>query len=429
MIKQKFLRNKLMLVKENLSKRGYVFDTRKFINLEKKRKKLQIETEKLQSEKKIISKKIGLLKIKGEDISVFLNKVEKLNESLIRIKKKLKKIQDYILNINLNLPNVLDKSVPYGKSSDDNVEVMRWGKLPKFNFSIKDHIFLGKKLNSLDFSSSSKITGSKFVVMKGKIALLYRVLGQFMLNLHTEKHGYNETYVPYLVNDSSLYGSGQLPKFKEDLFYVGTLKRKNFNRKYALIPTGETSLVNLMSNKILSEDVLPIKLVAKTPCFRSEGSSYGKELNGLIRMCQFDKVELIQFVKPKKSNFFLEELTSHAERVLQLLNLPYRKVMLCSSDISFSSGKTYDLEVWLPSKNSYCEISSCSNTFDFQSRRTKTRFIRKKDNKIKLVHILNGSGLAIGRTLVAIMENYQRSDGNIVIPEVLYPYINSDTLF
>lgn len=428
MIKQKFLRNKLTLIKENLSKRGYFFDTKKFIFLEKKRKKLQIKVEKLQSEKKIISKKIGFLKHNSEDFSFFFNKVNKLNKSLIHIKDELKELQNCILNINLNLPNILDNTVPYGKNSNDNIEIMRWGRIPKFNFPVRDHIFLGKTLNGLDFLSSAKISGSKFVVMHGKIARLYRVLGQFMLNLHIEKHGYNETYVPYLVNDNSLYGSGQLPKFKEDLFYVGTFKKKNFNKKYALIPTGETSLVNLMNNKILKENILPIKLVAKTPCFRSEGVSYGKYSNGLIRMCQFDKVELVQFVKPKKSNLYLEELTYHAERVLQLLNLPYRKVMLCSGDVSFSSGKTYDLEVWLPSKNSYCEISSCSNTFDFQSRRTKTRFIQKKDKKVKLVHILNGSGLAIGRTLVAIMENYQRHDGKISVPKVLYPYLKSDII-
>lgn len=428
MIEQKFLRNKLDLVKKKLSRRGYFFDTEEFINLENKRKKLQIKTEMLQSKRNKISRKIGLLKIKGKDFSFFFNEINKLNKNLIKIKKKLKKLQDCILNINLNLPNILDKTVPYGRNSNDNVEIMRWGSIPKFNFPIKDHVFLGKIINGLDFSVSSNITGSKFVVMKGKIARLYRVLGQFMLDIHTKKHGYNEIYVPYLVNDNSLYGSGQLPKFKNDLFYVGVFDKKKFKKKYTLIPTGETSLVNLMNNKILDEDFLPIKLVTQTPCFRLEGKSYGKDSTGLIRMCQFDKVELIQFVKPEKSNFYLEELTNHAEKVLKLLNLPYRKVILCSGDISFSSGKTYDLEVWLPSKNNYCEISSCSNTFDFQSRRMKTRFRNKIDKKLELVHILNGSGLAIGRTLVAIMENYQRYDGKINIPEVLYPYFGSDVI-
>lgn len=424
MIDPNILRKKLILISENFSRRGVYFDVKKIEILERKRKKLQIKYEFLQSEQNKISKEIGFKKLKKVSFIDLLKKVSKLSVDLKKIRNDLKKIYNQIYNFSLELPNFLDKSVPNGKSSIDNVEISRWGKIKDFNFSVKSHVHLGKINNKLDFLVSSKLSGSRFVVMRGKIAFLHRAIIQFMLNLHVEKHNYLETYVPYLANYSSLYGSAQLPKFSEDLFYVGNLSKKKLFKKYILIPTGEVPLVNLVRDQILDEDILPVRLVAHTPCFRYESGTYGKKEKGLIRMHQFDKVELVQIVKPESSMSSLEELTWHAETVLRLLDLPYRKVNLCSGDIGFSSCKTYDLEVWFPSKKKYYEISSCSNTSDFQSRRMKVRFRIKESNKKKFVHILNGSGLAVSRTLAAIMENYQDNNGKIIVPDVLKPYMN-----
>lgn len=419
------LRNKINLVVKNLSKRGFFFDVKKMKKLEKERKKLQLKYEFLQSKKNKISKEIGFAKIKNKDTIFLLNEVNILNVDLKKIKDKLIRLSNDIYNMILNFPNLLDKTVPSGRDKKSNLEIMRWGKIRNFDFEIKNHVVLGEINNKLDFSSSSKIAGSRFVVMKGELAHLHRAIIQFMLNLHIEKHGYLETYVPYLANYSSIYGSAQLPKFNEDLFYVTIEnKRKLNNKKYVLIPTGEVSLVNFIRDKILDENSLPIRLVTHTPCFRSESKSYGKKTKGLIRMHQFEKIELVQIVKPENSMFFLEELTGHAEKVLKLLKLPYRKMLLSSFDVGFSSCKTYDLEVWFPSEKRYFEVSSCSNTWDFQSRRLKARFRLKKENKIELVHILNGSGLAVSRTLAAIMENYQEKCGKIKIPKVLQPYMN-----
>ncbi|XZQ54763.1 MAG: serine--tRNA ligase [Arsenophonus sp.] len=423
MLDPNLLRNELDSVTEKLSRRGFILDVKKFRKLEKECKYLQIKMEILQAKRNSISKTIGIMKAHGENIESLCNEVNQCNEELHKIKNKLMNIQDNIQNILLNLPNLPDESVQNGKDKNDNIEISRWGNPRKYNFSIKDHVTLGELISGLDFPNAVKITGSRFVIMKGHIARLHRILAQFMLDLHTEQHGYVETYVPYLVNHKTLYGTGQLPKFSDDLFHTKPLKNKISNQQYALIPTAEVPMTNLVSNEILSEDILPLRLTSHTPCFRSEAGSYGLDARGLIRMHQFDKVELVQIVDPKKSMAALEELTSHAEKVLQLLKLPYRKIILCTGDMGFSACKTYDLEVWLPSRNTYIEISSCSNTKDFQARRMKARLRYKNNKKLQFVHTVNGSGLAVGRTLIAVMENYQQADGRIQIPEILRPYI------
>ena len=316
--------------------------------------------------------------------------------------------------------------MPLGKDDSENLEVLRWGTPRQFDFEVKDHVALGETLNGLDFGAGAKLTASRFVVMKGKIAKLHRALSQFMLDLHTEQHGYLETNVPFLVNHDSLFGTGQLPKFGEDLFHTQPLTGQDPNevqRSFSLIPTAEVPVTNLVRDEIIDEESLPLKLTAHTPCFRSEAGSYGRDTRGLIRMHQFEKVEMVQIVAPEKSMEALEELTGHAEKVLQLLNLPYRKVLLCTGDMGFGSCKTYDLEVWLPAQNTYREISSCSNMWDFQARRMQARCKSRGDKKTRFVHTLNGSGLAVGRTLVAVLENYQNADGSITVPEVLRPYM------
>ena len=341
-------------------------------------------------------------------------------------KVELEKVQNALNDIALNIPNIPADEVPLGKDDTENLEVSRWGEPRKFDFEVKDHVALGENLQGLDFASAVKLTGSRFVVMKGQIAKLHRALAQFMLDLHTEQHGYTEAYVPYLVNHDTLYGTGQLPKFSEDLFHTKPLEGQDPNevqRTYALIPTAEVPVTNLVRGDILEAENLPLKMTAHTPCFRSEAGSYGRDTRGLIRMHQFDKVELVQIVEPEKSMDALEELTGHAEKVLQLLGLPYRKVLLCTGDMGFGSCKTYDLEVWVPAQNTYREISSCSNMWDFQARRMQARCRSKGDKKTRLVHTLNGSGLAVGRTLVAVLENYQNADGSITVPEVLRPYM------
>ncbi|WP_445494127.1 serine--tRNA ligase [Photorhabdus sp. SF281] len=422
MLDPNILRNELDAVAEKLARRGYTLNVDTLRKQEERRKVLQVETETLQAERNSRSKAIGAAKARGEDIDPLRQEVNQLGEKLDTAKSELEKLQAEIRDLVLSIPNMPDDSAPIGKDENDNLEVSRWGEPRKYDFEIKDHVSLGELANGLDFAAAVKLTGSRFVVMKGQIARLHRALAQFMLNLHTEQHGYLETYVPYLVNHDTLYGTGQLPKFGEDLFHTKPLEEETANH-YALIPTAEVPVTNLVRGEILDESELPLKMTAHTPCFRSEAGSYGRDTRGLIRMHQFDKVELVQIVHPDESMNTLEELTNHAEKVLQLLNLPYRKVLLCTGDMGFGACKTYDLEVWLPAQNTYREISSCSNMWDFQARRMQARFRGKDDKKTQLLHTLNGSGLAVGRTLVAVMENYQQADGRIEIPEVLRPYM------
>ncbi len=427
MIDPNLLRNNLAEVAEKLKiKRGFTLDVANITQLEEQRKALQVKTETLQAERNARSKAIGAAKARGEDIAPLLAEVDHMAAELEQGKVELEKVQNALNDIALNIPNIPADEVPLGKDDSENLEVSRWGEPRKFDFEVKDHVALGENLQGLDFASAVKLTGSRFVVMKGQIAKLHRAIAQFMLDLHTEQHGYTEAYVPYLVNHDTLYGTGQLPKFSEDLFHTKPLEGQDPNevqRTYALIPTAEVPVTNLVRGDILEAENLPLKMTAHTPCFRSEAGSYGRDTRGLIRMHQFDKVELVQIVEPEKSMEALEELTGHAEKVLQLLGLPYRKVLLCTGDMGFGSCKTYDLEVWVPAQNTYREISSCSNMWDFQARRMQARCRSKGDKKTRLVHTLNGSGLAVGRTLVAVLENYQNADGSITVPEVLRPYM------
>lgn len=427
MIDQNLLRTNLEEVAQILKlKRNFNLDVARVTSLEEQRKALQVKAENLQAERNARSKNIGAAKARGEDISALLAEVDTMGNELDAAKVELDKVQAEIRELLLSIPNLPADEVPVGKDDSENLEVSRWGTPCQFDFEIKDHVTLGEGLGGLDFPAGVKLTGSRFVVMKSGIARLHRALSQFMLDLHTEQHGYVETYVPYLVNHDTLYGTGQLPKFGEDLFHTQPLEGQDPNavqKPYALIPTAEVPVTNLVRDEILDEESLPLKLTAHTPCFRSEAGSYGRDTRGLIRMHQFDKVEMVQIVAPEKSMEALEELTGHAEKVLQLLNLPYRKMLLCSGDMGFGSSKTYDLEVWLPAQNTYREISSCSNMWDFQARRMQARCKAKGDKKTRLVHTLNGSGLAVGRTLVAVLENYQNADGSITVPEVLKPYM------
>ncbi|MWP96913.1 serine--tRNA ligase [Glaesserella parasuis] len=427
MIDQNLLRTNLEEVAQILKlKRNFNLDVARVTSLEEQRKALQVKAENLQAERNARSKNIGAAKARGEDISALLAEVDTMGNELDAAKVELDKVQAEIRELLLNIPNLPADEVPVGKDDSENLEVSRWGTPRQFDFEIKDHVTLGEGLGGLDFPAGVKLTGSRFVVMKSGIARLHRALSQFMLDLHTEQHGYVETYVPYLVNHDTLYGTGQLPKFGEDLFHTQPLEGQDPNavqKPYALIPTAEVPVTNLVRDEILDEESLPLKLTAHTSCFRSEAGSYGRDTRGLIRMHQFDKVEMVQIVAPEKSMEALEELTGHAEKVLQLLNLPYRKMLLCSGDMGFGSSKTYDLEVWLPAQNTYREISSCSNMWDFQARRMQARCKAKGDKKTRLVHTLNGSGLAVGRTLVAVLENYQNADGSITVPEVLKPYM------
>lgn len=424
MLDPNLLRNELDLVAQKLARRGFKLDVATIRDLEEKRKVLQVETENLQAERNARSKSIGAAKVRGEDITAVREEVNKLGDKLDSAKKELDSLLSQIKDIYSTIPNIPDDNVPDGKDENDNIEISRWGTPKQFDFPVQDHVALGEKFGGLDFAAAVKLTGARFVVMKGQIARLHRAIAQFMLDLHTQQHGYSEIYVPYLVNHATLYGTGQLPKFGKDLFHTKPLEEESESSNYGLIPTAEVPVTNLVRDEILDEDLLPLKMTAHTPCFRSEAGSYGKDTRGLIRMHQFDKVELVQIVKPEESMQALEELTSHAEKVLQLLELPYRKIVLCTGDMGFGSRKTYDLEVWVPAQNTYREISSCSNMWDFQARRMQARYRCKADNKTYLVHTLNGSGLAVGRTLVAIMENYQQADGRIKIPSVLIPYMN-----
>ena len=423
MLDPNLLRNELDAVAEKLARRGFKLDVETLRSQEERRKVLQVETETLQAERNARSKSIGAAKARGEDIEPLRQEVNELGERLDAAKAELDALQTAIRDIASAIPNLPDDSVPAGKDEQDNQEVTRWGTPRQYGFEVRDHVSLGELAGGLDFASAVKLTGSRFVVMKGQIARMHRALAQFMLDLHTEQHGYSETYVPYLVNQDTLFGTGQLPKFGEDLFHTKPLGEEAGSSNYALIPTAEVPLTNLLRDEIVEEESLPIKLTAHTPCFRSEAGSYGRDTRGLIRMHQFDKVEMVQIVRPEDSMQALEELTSHAEKVLQLLNLPYRKVLLCTGDMGFGAVKTYDLEVWLPAQDTYREISSCSNCGDFQARRMQARCRSKTEKKPRLVHTLNGSGLAVGRTLVAVLENYQLEDGRIEVPEVLRPYM------
>ncbi len=421
MLDPKYLRTELEETAARLAKRGYELDTDALAQLEERRKVLQVSTQELQAQRNSRSKSIGQAKARGEDIAPLLAEVGELGDQLDAAKAELATLLGDIDNITMGVPNLPDSEVPFGKDEDDNVEVLRWGTPRTFDFEIKDHADVGEALGGIDFAASVKLTGSRFVVMKNQVARMHRALAQFMLDQHADNHGYTETYVPYLVNSDSLRGTGQLPKFGEDLFHTNPANEEGTG--LSLIPTAEVPLTNLMRDEIVEESALPLKFTAHTPCFRSEAGSYGRDIKGLIRQHQFDKVEMVQIVKPETSDAALEELTGHAEKILQLLELPYRKVLLCTGDMGFTAAKTYDLEVWLPTQDCYREISSCSNTRDFQARRMQARFRNKEMNKPELVHTLNGSGLAVGRTLVAILENNQQADGTVTVPEALRPYM------
>ena len=422
MLDPKFLRTEITETAARLAQRGFSLDVARLTALEEQRRQLQVATQDLQNLRNTKSKAIGQAKGRGEDIAPLLAEVDGLGAQLDSAKQQLDAVLAEVEQIALTIPNLPDASVPTGKDETENVLVRRVGEPRQFDFEIKDHVALGEALdNGLDFESAVKVAGSRFVVMRGQVARLHRALTQFMLDLHTNEHGYTELYVPYLVNHASLYGTGQLPKFGADLFHTQPATEEG--QGMALIPTAEVPVTNLARDTIFDANELPVKYTAHTPCFRSEAGSYGRDTRGLIRQHQFDKVELVQLVQPEQSMQALEELTAHAEKVLQLLKLPYRVMLLCTGDMGFGSRKTYDLEVWLPAQNTYREISSCSNMGDFQARRMQARYRSTEMKKPELIHTLNGSALAVGRTLVAILENYQQADGSIEVPEVLRAYM------
>lgn len=428
MLDAKLFRNELTETAARLLEtRGYQLDVAKLESLEQRRKELQVRTESLQAERNSSSKAIGKAKAQGEDIQPLLAAVDSLGAELDKAKHELHDIQTELQDIIAGVPNLPADEVPLGADEDDNQEISRWGEPHSFDFEAKDHVDVAAQLaQGMDFEKGAKLAGARFVVLQGAIAQLHRALAQFMLNLHVNEHGYTEAYVPYLVNHDTLFGTGQLPKFGEDLFHVQGATEKQV--PLSLIPTAEVPLTNLWRDEIADEEQLPLQYAAHTPCFRSEAGSHGRDTRGLIRQHQFDKVELVWLVKPEESMATLERLTEHAERVLQLLELPYRKVLLCTGDMGFGACKTYDLEVWLPTQDTYREISSCSNMGDFQARRMQARFRRKGAKKPELMHTLNGSGLAVGRALVAILENYQQADGSVKIPTVLQPYMGGKTV-
>ncbi len=425
MLDPRLLRNELELVTQQLARRGFVLDADKLDALEQERKSIQVQTEALQAERNRHSKSIGKTKAAGEDISALLTEVADLGGQLKQHEQRLNELQDELQGILFGIPNIPHESVPKGLSEEENVEIRRWGDIPHFSFAAKDHVELGEALNQIDFAAGAKISGSRFVVLNGAMARLHRALIQFMLDQHTTEHGYQEHYVPYLVNPESLRGTGQLPKFSDDLFAIAAHDRVAM--PLYLVPTAEVPLTNMVRDMIIDAEDLPLKLVAHTPCFRSEAGSYGKDTRGLIRQHQFEKVELVQIVRPEQSYEALEQLTQQAEIILQKLNLCYRVVSLCGGDIGFSAAKTYDLEVWLPGQNKYREISSCSNCEDFQARRLMARWRNPDTGKPEMLHTLNGSGLAVGRTLVAVIENYQTEEGHINVPDVLVPYMGGMT--
>lgn len=422
MLDQKLVRNSPQDVANKLLKKGFTLDLERLHNLEEARKQLQIDTENLQSERNSKSKEIGKLKAQGQDTTAIMAAVSSFGAQLDSKKAQLKIVQDDLNAMLMAIPNIPHDSVPSGADEDDNQEVLVWGEKPNFDFAVKDHVDLGEGLGGLDFGAAIKITGARFMVLKGPLARLHRALIQFMLNSHIHEHGYEEVYVPYLVNAESLRGTGQLPKFEEDLFKVPG------ERNLYLIPTAEVPVTNLVRDEIIDANQLPLRFTCHTPCFRSEAGSHGRDTRGLVRQHQFEKVEMVQMVKPTDSTAALEELTGHAEYILKTLGLAYRKVILCGGDLGFSAIKTYDLEVWLPGQNKYREISSCSNMGDFQARRMQARWRNPETGKPELLHTLNGSGLAVGRTLLAILENYQQQDGSILVPEALVPYMGGITL-
>ena len=406
---------------KRLAGRGFQLDVEAFRVLEDERKTIQVKTQELQAKRNQSSKLIGQAKAKGEDASAIMSEVANLGDELKVAEAQLESVQTKVQELLLNVPNLPDASVPVGKSADDNVEVRRWGTARKFDFEVKDHVDIGTNLGGLDFETAAKLAGARFTLMRGKIARLHRAIAQFMLDTQTQDHGYIEHYTPYIVNSETLLGTGQLPKFKDDMFAVRKGGDAEAEDLY-LISTSEISLTNTVRGEIIPLDQLPLKLTAHTPCFRSEAGSYGKDTRGMIRQHQFDKVEMVQIVHPEKSYVALEEMVGHAEAILQKLELPYRVMALCAGDMGFGAAKTYDLEVWLPAQNAYREISSCSNCEAFQARRMLARF-RNTQGKTELLHTLNGSGLAVGRTLVAILENNQQVDGSVSIPSVLRPYM------
>ena len=417
MLDPKRLRNDLEDTAQQLARRGFTLDTEKLQTLEQQRKSIQTQTQELQAERNSRSRGIGKAKAAGEDIAPLLKEVEGLGEQLKQKEQELAVLQDELNSILMGIPNIPHVSVPAGKGEEDNPELRKWGKPPQFDFEPRDHVDLGELCGQLDFETAAKITGSRFSVMQGPLAQLHRALIQFMLDTHTREHGYREVYVPYLVNADSLRGTGQLPKFEEDLF------KMTGEGEYYLIPTAEVPVTNLVRDTILEAETLPLRYTAHTPCFRSEAGSYGKDARGMIRQHQFEKVEMVQLVRPDDSYAVLEQLTGHAEVILQQLELPYRVVTLCTGDIGFSAAKTYDLEVWLPGQYKYREISSCSNFEAFQARRMQARWRNPDTGKPELLHTVNGSGLAVGRTLVAVMENYQLEDGSMRVPDVLKPWM------
>ncbi len=426
MLESKLLRGNIDFVVEQLKRRNFTFAVDEFNKLEDQRKVIQVQTQELQNLRNTKSKAIGQAKASGEDIKPLLDEVSSLGERLDEAKSELNALQFKIDEIAMAIPNIPHPSVPEGSSEDDNLEILKWGEPKKFDFEPKDHVDLGE-MHGIDFEAAAKISGARFVVMTGKVAKLQRALTQFMLDHHTEINGYTETYVPYLVNADSLMGTGQLPKFEADLFKTHLHGEEGEAKALYLIPTAEVPVTNIVRDSIIKESDLPLKFVAHTPCFRSEAGSYGRDTRGLIRQHQFEKVELVQISKPKDSYDVLEELTAHAEGILKLLELPYRKVTLCTGDLGFSSAKTYDLEVWLPGQSAYREISSCSCFEDFQARRMKLRWKNPDTKESEFLHTLNGSGLAVGRTLVAVIENYQNADGSITIPKVLLSYMGGLT--
>lgn len=419
MIDPKLLKQSTNEVSKNLARRGYVFDAEVYLSHEKLRKSLQVENEELKNKRNTVSKEIGIAKSKKKDASVLMKTSDEINSLLAKSEKKLNDVLSKINAIELDLPNLLSDKVPDGNNENDNEIIRNWGKKRSFDFSVKDHVEIGKNLGSFDFDSAGRISGSRFSVIKGSLAALQRALIQFMLDLHTREHDYEEFYVPYIVQSDALIGTSQLPKFESDLFKI------DIDKSLYLIPTAEVPLTNLFGSKIVDADSLPRKLVAHTPCFRSEAGSYGKDTKGLIRQHQFEKVELVQIVTPENSNEALESLTNHAEKVLQALELPYRVVSLCAGDIGFGSTFTYDLEVWLPGQQAYREISSCSLFGDFQARRMQAKYKNTGTGKNEFLHTINGSGVAAGRALVAVMENHQNKDGSIQVPSVLLPYMNN----
>jgi seryl-tRNA synthetase len=418
MLDTQLLRSQLAFVQERLAARGFKLDVDHFQSLEEDRKRIQTETQDLQARRNAASKQIGQLKAKGEDTSTVMSEVAGLGDALKAGEERLAALLADMQAFVSSLPNLPHESVAVGKSEADNVEVLRWGTPRQFDFVVKDHVDVGTALGGLDFETATKISGARFTLLRGGIARLHRALAQFMLDTHTLEHGYTELYAPYMVNAESMFGTGQLPKFEEDLFAVP----RGDGGKFYLIPTAEVPVTNIVRDTVQNAASLPLKFVCHTPCFRSEAGSYGRDTRGMIRQHQFDKVELVQIVTPDQSWNALEALTGHAETILRRLELPYRKVALCTGDMGFGAAKTYDLEVWLPAQDTYREISSCSNFESFQARRMQARF-KNEQGKNEILHTLNGSGLAVGRTLVAILENYQQADGSVVVPEALRPWM------